>query len=189
MLWDPQLLPSVVLIGPAPPGFILATAPPPENLHDLLAWSDDGTGQSIMLGDAHGPHRLRIETGADGAGWAYVIPNDAWRLVRLHALYRLLLKLADLPTGVPPPQPALTHYRLHRLALALRALDGEDEGASRREIGAVLYAPEARGITGHDWKTSGLRKKVARLIRLGHTMRDGGYRHLLTRSFDRIHWG
>ncbi|SDG96599.1 DUF2285 domain-containing protein [Pelagibacterium luteolum] len=177
-----------MLIVPAPPGFAEARALPVDGLPDLLARSDDGDGCSAILIDIHGPHRLRIEHGADATGWAYVIPDDPWRMLRLHALHRLLLKLAGLPTGMPPPMPGLTPYRLHRLALALRALDGEEDGASRREIGAVLFAGEARGITAHDWKSSGLRKKVARLIRLGRVMRGGGYRHLLTRSFDRIRW-
>lgn len=182
------MLPSVVVIGPAPPGFAGVHTIPPESLPDLLALADAGAGQSILLGDGDGPLRLRIAEDAGAAGWAYVIPNDAWRLVRLYALLRLLLKLAGLPTGTPPPEPALTPYRRYRLALALRALDGEAEGASRREIGIVLFSPEARDIASHDWKSSSLRKKVARLIRLGRFMRDGDYRHLLTRAFDRIRW-
>jgi hypothetical protein len=107
--------------------------------------------------------------------------------LRLHALRRLALKLAGLPPS-NPLQPTLTSYRRYRLALALRALDGECEPASRREIGAVLFPREALQITSGSWKSSGLRKKVARLVRLGHTMRDGGYRHLLTGAFNRIRW-
>ncbi|WP_421950097.1 DUF2285 domain-containing protein [Pelagibacterium sp.] len=178
-----------MLIGPAPPGFPDVHAIPPQSLPDLLAQSYDGAGRSIVLRDTEGELRMRVEADADATGWAFVIPNDTWRIVRLKALMRLLLKLAGLPTGAPTPEPALTPYRLHRLALSLRALDGEEEGASRREVGAVLFTQEARDITSHGWKSSGLRKKVARLIRLGHAMRDGDYRHLLTRSFHRIRWG
>jgi hypothetical protein len=188
VLWEPHLLPTVVLIGPAPPDFAGARAVPPESLPDTIARSEDGAGQSMLLDDAHGPHRLRIAGDASATGWAFVIPDDAGREMRLHALHRLLLKLASLPTGILSPEPALSPYRRYRLALAIRALDGEAEGASRREIGIVLFSPEARDIASHDWKSSGLRKKVARLMRLGHAMRDGDYRHLLTRAFDRIRW-
>jgi hypothetical protein len=182
-------LPSVVLIGPAPPGFAGVLGPRAANLPDILARFEDLTGEAVMLDDSRGPHRLRIAGDMAETGWAFVIPYDAMLELRLHALLRLVLKLAGLPTGIPPPQPMLTPYRRYRLALALRALDGEAEGASRREIGTVLFVREARTISAHDWKSSGLRKKVARLIRLGHVMRDGGYRHLLTRDFARIHWG
>ena len=189
MLWEPHLLPSVVLIGPAPPGFAGVLGPRAGNLPDIRARFEGLTGESVMLDDSDGAHRLRIAGDTDATGWAFVIPYDAMLELRLHALRRLVLKLAGLPTGIPPPPPVLTPYRRYRLALALRALDGEAEGASRREIGTVLFIEEARTITAHDWKSSGLRKKVARLIRLGHIMRDGGYRHLLTPDFARIRWG
>lgn len=142
----------------------------PDLLPDILAQSDDDAGHSIMLADPAGPHRLRIAMGTSATGWAFVIPDDDQIETRLHALRRFVLKREGLPTGIPPPEPALTPYRRYRLALALRALDGEAEGASRREIGAVLFLKEARAITTHDWKSSGLRKKVARLIRLGHLL-------------------
>lgn len=178
----------MVLIGPAPAGFADVQGPRAANLPDILARFDGATGEAIMLDDPEGPHRLHIAGDTDATGWAFIIPYDAMLALRLHALRRLVFKLAGLPTGIPSPQPALTAYRRYRLALALRALDGEAEGASRREIGTVLFVKEARTITARDWKSSGLRKKVAHLIRLGRIMRDGDYRHLLTRAFDRIRW-
>lgn len=181
-------MPNVVLIGPAPPGFAGVRGPRVENLPNILAQFEGGTGDSIMLDDPDGPHRLRIAQDSNASGWAFIIPYDATLALRLHALTRLVLKLAGLPATIPKREPTLTPYRRYRLALALRALDGEAEGASRREIGVVLFPPEARDITSHDWKSSGLRKKVARLIRLGHAMREKDYRHLLTRAFDRIRW-
>lgn len=188
VLWEPHLLPSVVVVGPALHGFGAVRAPPPSQLPDILARSEDGSGYSLMLDDPAGPHRLRIATGAHEAGGAFIIPDDDWLDIRLYALHRFLLKRMGLPTGIPPPEPVLPPYRHYRLALALRTLDGEAEGASRREIGIVLFPSEARFITARDWKNTALRKKIARLIRLGHAMRDGDYRHLLTRSFDRIRW-
>lgn len=66
-----------------------------------------------------------------------------------------------------------------RLTLQLRALDGELEGATRREIAAVLLDAEARGIPAIEWKTTALRKRVNRIVAGAVALMNGGYLDLL----------
>jgi hypothetical protein len=65
------------------------------------------------------------------------------------------------------------------LALLVRALDGEQEGASRREIAAVLLDGEARHIPAIEWKNAPLRKKVNRVVAASVALMNGGYLTLL----------
>ena len=67
------------------------------------------------------------------------------------------------------------------LVLALRALDGRLAEARYREIAAALFG-DAR-VPERGWKAHDLRDRTARLVRLGVTMMQGGYRRLLLYPF------
>lgn len=64
-----------------------------------------------------------------------------------------------------------------RFTLQLRALDGERDGTSRREIAAVLLDPEARDIPAIEWTNAALR--INRIIARAKIMMNGGYLALL----------
>lgn len=73
----------------------------------------------------------------------------------------------------------LTILHRTRLTLQLRALDGHFDGASRREIAAILLDPEARGLSAIEWKSTALRKRINRIITHAKNMMNGGYLTLL----------
>ena len=67
-----------------------------------------------------------------------------------------------------------------RLTLLVRALDGEQEGVSRREIAAVLLDAEARHLPAIEWKNAALRKRVNRVVASQCVaLMNGGYLALL----------
>ena len=53
------------------------------------------------------------------------------------------------------------------------------EGASRREIAAVLLDSSARTIPAIEWKNAALRKKVNRVVASAIALMNGGYLTLL----------
>lgn len=77
----------------------------------------------------------------------------------------------------------LTGQMIDRLVLALRALDGRLDGATRYDIAAALF--DLSVITKRDWIDHDLRDRTARLIRLGLALMNGGYRQLLLYPYRR----
>jgi hypothetical protein len=71
------------------------------------------------------------------------------------------------------------------LALQLRALDGLADGASRREIAAVLLDVQAREIPAVEWTNTALRKRLSRIITRARAMAKDGYLALLRGDFER----
>ena len=112
-------------------------------------------------------------------GSAFLLPFDDDFGARLQSLQRFHRRLSGQRAGPPPRSLQLTSLRRTRLALQLRALDGEQEGASRREIAAVLLDPDARNIPAIEWKNANLRKKVNRVVASAIALMNGGYLMLL----------
>lgn len=120
-------------------------------------------------------HRLQLlRTVPDGVADAAIIPLDADGLARLEAVYRLLARMNGRKI---PPDKRLTHQRLRRAQLMLRAYDGRETGATHREIARVLYSlpPMKRD----EWQSASQRYAVMSLLRDAQKMVDGGYRALL----------
>lgn len=110
---------------------------------------------------------------------AVVISFDTLFEVRAAAAVRLWRALNDRPLG---PNPArLSHQRIHRLILALRALDAKLEGANHRAIATGLF-PNI-DIPKHGWISHDLRDRTARLVRLGSRLMNGGYKRLLLQPY------
>lgn len=123
---------------------------------------------------------MRVHIGKDGAeSPAVLLPFDRLFEVRATAALRLWRMLNGRPPGVNPA--ALSANRRTRLVLALRALDGRLEGATHREIAAALFG--AKAIPERGWISHELRDRTARLVRLGTTMMNGGYRRLLLHPY------
>ncbi|WP_229173779.1 DUF2285 domain-containing protein [Bradyrhizobium ivorense] len=76
-----------------------------------------------------------------------------------------------------PSPHALPIQTSHRLILALRAADGWLEGNSYRKIAQGLFG--AHRIPDRGWKTSDLRSRIIRLVKMGLHLIRGGYRALL----------
>lgn len=112
-------------------------------------------------------------------GVSFVLPNDRDFAVRRHAIERFRRKLSGRRSGPLPRALQLSNYQRARLALQLRSLDGLEEGASRREIAAILLDPEVRIVPAIEWKNAALRKRINRIISRAKLMRSGGYLALL----------
>lgn len=110
---------------------------------------------------------------------AVLLPFDGLFEVRVAAALRLWRALRGRRPGANPA--ALSEARRNRLILALRALDGRLDGATHRAIAAALFGAEA--IPKRDWISHELRDRTARLVRLGMTMMNGGYRRLLLHPY------
>lgn len=74
------------------------------------------------------------------------------------------------------------------LVLQLRALDGEQGGASRREIAAVLLDGQAHHIPAIEWKNAPLRKRINRIVASSVALMNGGYLKLAGGDPLRARW-
>lgn len=122
--------------------------------------------------------RVHLE-GGEANPTAVLLPLDRLFGVRVAAALRLWRSLNGRPPGKNPA--ALSEARRKRLVLALRALDGHLEGASNREIAAVLFGIDA--AIERNWISHDVRDRTARLVRLGVAMMNGGYRRLLLHPY------
>jgi hypothetical protein len=111
-----------------------------------------------------GPVHLRYEL----KGLASV-ESKILTLRRLLALCRLGRFARDLH-----PQERLAP----RWVAALRVYDAVREGASRRQVAAVMYG-EKSATVGEESGSDFLRLRIQRLARVGRYMAAGGYRTLL----------
>ncbi|SCB55593.1 Uncharacterized conserved protein [Bradyrhizobium shewense] len=112
-------------------------------------------------------HRLWLsELPASGSAVVLDLPLDANFELRVQAARRLWLALERRPLGTPPlAVPALQQ---RRLILALRALDGWQEGNSYRQIAKGLFG--SHRIAERGWKTDDLRSRTIRLVKLGRRL-------------------
>jgi hypothetical protein len=135
-------------------------------------------------GDEHVIQRFGAELrvhlhGSGAAPVAALLPFDGLFEVRVAAALRLWRALNGRKPGKNPT--ALTESRRQRLVQALRALDGRLDGATHREIAAALFG--ANAVPERDWISHELRDRTARLVRLGMSMMNGGYRRLLLHPY------
>lgn len=111
-----------------------------------------------------GPCRLRY----DLAGYNEVA-------AKLRTVQRLLSlkRLGRFPRRLFPPDP-----RARRWMRVLQAVDAREDGATHREIAAALYGDDT---VEADWqgRSTYLRCRVQRALRVGHMQVWGGYRRLL----------
>ncbi|WP_233443125.1 DUF2285 domain-containing protein [Bradyrhizobium brasilense] len=112
-------------------------------------------------------HRLWLsKLPAGGSAVILDLPVDANSGLRLQAARRFWLALEHRPLGTPPL--ALPALKRRRLILALRALDGWQEGNSYRQIAQGLFG--SHRIAGRGWKTDDLRSRTIRLVKLGQRL-------------------
>jgi len=75
--------------------------------------------------------------------------------------------------------PRLGERRQKRFVLAVRALDGWQDGASYRSVATTLFGSSR--LRAEPWKTASIRGSTIRLVRIGRDMMVGGYFDLLRR--------
>lgn len=177
VLWTAQALPSVTPLTDLPESL---AAPdlrlPPTPLASALP-SSPGDFFADHRGDHH---RLEVLCPIRGQ-YAVLLPLDRVFDLRAAAALRLWRSLTARSAG--PPVGMLTGQMIDRLVLALRALDGRLDGATRYDIAAALF--DLSVITKRDWIDHDLRDRTARLIRLGLALMNGGYRQLLLYPYRR----
>lgn len=143
----------------------------------------------------------------DPAGCEHAVLSDGWHHIRLDIeegrlagqdavlLHYRLRGLASAETRLLPLRRLLDLCRHRRFARSLfprdpridrgiellRVHDALGEGASQREIGAMLFGEER---TAHEWSgaSDSLRSRVRRLVREARDMARGGYRQLMQRK-------
>ena len=108
-----------------------------------------------------------------------VLPIDGYFDTRVAEAIRLWRGLRGRPPGRNPSR--LSPTRRDRLILALRALDGRLAMATYRDIAQVLFG--ASRIPERGWKTHDTRDRTVRLVRLGLSLMQGGYRQLLLHPY------
>lgn len=169
-------LPDVVPLAPLPPDFDVSRTRPAEFRRDWIAAQDDAELQILCNGSAFRVHALGK---LDGPAICAVVPLDALFDVRMQAAKRLWLASQGRRPG-PGPIP-LTKTQRVRLVMALRALDGRLDGASYRDIAAILFG--RKRLPARGWKTHDLRDRTIRLCNLGFYLMEGGYRQLLLHPY------
>ncbi|WP_091967103.1 DUF2285 domain-containing protein [Bradyrhizobium shewense] len=142
-----------------------------------LRRAPDGWHAIVPLGGTK--HRLLLnKLPASGSAVVLDLPLDANFELRLQAARRLWLALERRPLGTPPL--ALPALKQRRLILALRALDGWQEGNSYRQIAQGLFGRHR--IAERGWKTDDLRSRTIRLVELGRRLMRFRCRALLNKG-------
>ncbi len=175
VFWAPEVLPTVLAVRPAnciaPKSYQLDF----DNLPGgELRRARDGWHAIVPLGGTK--HRLWLKE-LPVSGYAVVVdlPLDADFELRLGAARRFWLALERRPLGQPPlAMPAL---KQRRLILALRAVDGWQEGNSYRQIAQGLFG--SHRVAERAWKTDDLRSRTIRLVKLGRRLMRLRWRALL----------
>ena len=174
-LWTPGALPSVIALTQLPPELGHPRfKPKPISLDPVLA----AEGDDYVIERLGVEMRVHLDSGGVDPA-AVLLPFDGLFEVRVAAALRLWRAVNGRRPG--PNPAALSDARRNRLILALRALDGRLDGATHREIAAVLFGADA--VAERDWISHELRDRTARLVRLGVAMMNGGYRRLLLHPY------
>ncbi|WP_183258064.1 DUF2285 domain-containing protein [Bradyrhizobium sp. CIR48] len=145
-----------------------------------LRRAPDGWHAIVPLGGTK--HRLWLrEFPASGYAVVVDLPLDAHFEFRLGAARRFWLALQRRALGDSPL--ALPALKRRRLILALRAVDGWQEGNSYRQIAQGLFG--SHRIAERAWKTDDLRSRTIRLVKLGQRLMRLRWRALLDKRRDR----
>ena len=175
VFWQPEVLPTVVLLAPTPAG--LPVAPPIDvaRLGPDVAERLDEHSRHLIVRGRDEEFRLCVYTLERDQSLSVVIPFAGGFPVRAAAASRLWARMHASAPGQTPC--SLTKQRRDRLILMLRALDGHLAAASYREIAEVLFG--ATRLEREPWKTSSLRDRTIRLVKGGLALMRDGYRKLL----------
>lgn len=174
--FDPRTIGVAVL--PADP-----SDPDSIRIDQIAPWLDIATDEwgreHAVLSDGWHHIRLDVEEGRLQGQEAILLQYRLHGLASAEARLLPLRRFLDLcqhrrfARSLFPPDP-----RIERGIAMLRVHDALGQGASQREIGAILFG-DLR--VAQDWNdvSDSLRSRVRRLVREARTMANGGYRHLM----------
>ncbi|MCF8707919.1 DUF2285 domain-containing protein [Rhizorhapis sp. SPR117] len=129
-----------------------------------------GIGRNVL--------RLRFEPGLSEPG-AILLPPEPCARVRAQASIWFLRWLRGR-SRVPSPEAArLTDFRRQRLQMLLQLLDGQNAGASPRELAELLIDPSLSSLSAAAWADCSERKKIGRWTKEANWLVRSGYRDLL----------
>jgi hypothetical protein len=174
--WTIAALPSTILVTACPAN--RADARFSAGYPPLDALAKRSGEQSITYRGSI--HRVLLDA-PDAAMRALLLPFDRFFEIRAKFAIRMWRSLSNLSPGISPT--ALSPQRRDRLVVALRALDGRQEGASYREIADALFG--RRPISSSSWKSHSLRDRTIRAVKLGTDLMQGNYRMLLLHPYRR----
>lgn len=100
-------------------------------------------------------------------------------MIRLNSIRRFHRLLTGRPARPIPSLQALSASQRHRAILMLRAWDGAESGASRRDIAGVLFRSDFSGLSAAEWKSASERRQLARILAEARAMIGGEYLTLL----------
>jgi hypothetical protein len=177
VFWRPEILPTIVLLQPAPDRFLGAQPLDVAHLGGARAEHVAQDGRYVIVRYGAGDLRLYLPDAPPGQPLAIVMPLDDDLPTRAEAALRLCARIKPRSAGHGREPLALTRQRRDRLVLMLRAVDGHLAEASYREIAEVLFG--GRRLEREAWKTSSLRDRTIRLVKGGLALVRAGYRKLL----------
>jgi len=181
---DDSLIAPPFWLSAADPSVLPVAAIVPQHTEDVMdlgqvvkVFRDRSRTEHVQIGRPPRPIRLHVETGTVLRGTVALRASLAGCAVQIRL--RTLRRLLDLKRC---GRQSIGHDRVDRrgarFAFVLQVLDDHDAGASQREIAVAMFGPEP---VRADWNgySDYLRTRIKRAIRVGHFLRDGGYRHLL----------
>jgi hypothetical protein len=173
------------MVAAGPSGFDTGYSIAFDCLSPVLMNVETRDGRHVLLNDPTGRHRLWFVGGFRSRGRAFLIPFDDDFNARLQSLQRLHRRLTGRRSGPLPRRQRLSARQRVHFTLLLRALDGDQEGTTRRELAAILLNEDARDIPAIEWKNSPLRKRINRAVASATALMDGGYLALLRGESER----
>lgn len=172
----PDLSPASVVLAPPPSGIGVVQNLNMKMLGAIRARIKIGDLLHLILADEEGDEHLWVSGSLDGP-LALILPMEANLFARLASAKRLCRRLLGMAAGPPALRPP--PFRRRHLLTLLRALDGRQAGASRKELAAVLIDRDVRHFTAAEWTESRERKRIGRWLAEAIELRDGGYVRLL----------
>lgn len=172
--WSPETNTSTILLASVPSILPIERSlfARPESTETRT--DEFGTFFRHTLPDGDTLHLLRLAGVDPDRPLAAIIPLDPDALDRIEATLRLAQALLGRRVS---KDTRLTQQRHRRARSMLQAVDGRMNGASYREIAAVIFG--ASRVADEPWKTSALRDATMDLVKSAILMIAGGYRALL----------
>lgn len=177
MFWRPEVLPTIVLLAPAPERFSTAWVFDVAQLGSITAERSGPDARHLIIRNQDGDLRVLLHRRPQNKPLAIVLPLDDDLPNRASTALQFWLRVKTRASGRGQEPLALTRQRRDRLVLMLRALDGHLSDASYREIAEDLFG--ATRLQHEVWKTSSLRDRTIRLVRSSIAFMRSGYRKLL----------
>ena len=177
-VWRADVMRFTVLLGPLCAGFPYNALIDIEQLPEVSFRHEARDGIHLLIGRGNRVVRVRCEPGLHFWG-GIVLTREVQEHTRV-AVSRWFQRFLDGKAHGPSPEGAwLTPARQRLLNNLLRVFDGDQAGASQRELAQVLVSPGVRDFSAAAFQESAERKRIRRWLAKGKSIVAGGYRDLL----------